>query len=377
MARQPEIQNIIEQHDLAVFAETRLGIPRISGTSSFHCFNKDHHRNGDANPSLVIYKDFFKCFGCGIKGDLFELLNITLNLDFKQSIEFLKSDIKTRAKYSPPQPVKALSLKFNPSEDSLKFMYEFWNILKETLLSDSAKNWLESRGITCATAYKIGCREISSSPLAIKRLVSYSFDPSSVGFAHPTNKNKLWFPLQNLNHHTCLLFPSWSLGYEFPIQWRCRLYKNWNIAGKTIKSLAQYSSGKIIPLGMKKSDSKITIICEGEPDFLSLNQVSSDLFGKVPSINIIGTCAISQGWQSEWTSSLINSQKIVVAVHDNHEGKSFAAKVARNIVQAKGIEFARNNVFRMLFDEKDDANDFHQRGMLNEWLINLLKGIDL
>lgn len=377
MARRPEIQSIIEQYDLAILAETRLGIARAGGNNSFHCFNKDHHRNGDANPSLVIYKEFFKCFGCGIKGDLFELLNIVLNLDFKHSIEFLKSDIKAQPKYFSTRSVKALSLKSSPSKDYLKFMHEFWNILSETSLSEHAIGWLKSRGITPETAYKIGCREVSSVPLAVKRLVSYSYEPSSVGFAHPTNKSKLWYPLKNLNYHTGLLFPSWDLSYEFPVQWRCRLYRNWNIGGKITKSLAQYSSGKILPLGMKNNDAKLTIICEGEPDFLSLHQTVSDLSERIPSINIVGICAISQGWQPEWTSCLLNSQKIVVAVHDNHEGKSFAANVARNIVQEKGIEFARNNVFRMLFDETDDANDYHQRGMLIEWLTNLLKGINL
>ena len=89
MSRQPEIQNLIEKFDLATLSETRLGIIRHVGTNNFHCFNKDHHKNGDANPSLVIYKEFFKCFGCGIKGDLFELLKLRLNFDFKESLEYL------------------------------------------------------------------------------------------------------------------------------------------------------------------------------------------------------------------------------------------------------------------------------------------------
>jgi hypothetical protein len=256
-------------------------------------------------------------------------------------------------------------------------MMELWEILLDTPLSEQANAWLKSRNIAPEVAYKVGCRELSSEPLAIRRLLTHKYDPSSVGFASPDNKEKLWFPVKHINSHKGLVFPSWISNHDFPVQWRCRLYEPWNFAGKLTKALAQYSKSKVIPLGLRNLDPNLTIICEGEPDFLSLHQAASELLGKSPTFNIIGICAISQGWESEWTSSLLSSQKIVIAVHDNHEGKNFAAKVARHIVQLKGLDFAKNRVFRMLFDENNDANDFHRIGKLNEWLLNLLMGIRL
>jgi hypothetical protein len=379
MSRQLEIQNIVEKYDLASVAETDLGLKRYGTTNRYHCINKDQHRNGDANPSLVIYKEFFKCFGCGIKGDIFELLKLALSLDFKEALEYLGKEPQNQFRPLPKiaREKMQVSRTSSLSSDYLSFMKELWEILIETPLSENASAWLKSRGIKPDTAYKMGCRELSSEPLAIKRLLTHKYDPSSVGFASPDNKEKLWFPLKNINTHKGLLFPSWIANHDFPIQWRCRLYQPWNFDGRLTKSLAQYSKSKIIPLGLKKSNPDLSIICEGEPDFLSLYQVASDLLGISPTFNIIGICAIAQGWEPEWTSSLVSSQKIVIAVHDNHEGKTFAAKVARNIVKIKGLDFAKSNVFRMLFDENNDANDFHKNGKLNEWLLNLLIGIKL
>ena len=89
MSRSEEIQNLINQYDLRDFAERELGIKRHGNSNSFHCFAANHHKNGDANPSLVIYKEYFKCFGCGISGDIFNILHQCKNLDFKEALAYL------------------------------------------------------------------------------------------------------------------------------------------------------------------------------------------------------------------------------------------------------------------------------------------------
>ncbi|MDR0663650.1 MAG: toprim domain-containing protein, partial [Spirochaetaceae bacterium] len=44
--------------------------------SPTHCFNKGGHKHGDANPSLQIFDDSFKCHGCGIHGDIYDAVGI-------------------------------------------------------------------------------------------------------------------------------------------------------------------------------------------------------------------------------------------------------------------------------------------------------------
>jgi phage/plasmid-associated DNA primase len=41
-----------------------------------HCFNTSGHKNGDANPSLQIWDDGFKCHGCGIHGDIYDAVEL-------------------------------------------------------------------------------------------------------------------------------------------------------------------------------------------------------------------------------------------------------------------------------------------------------------
>jgi hypothetical protein len=41
-----------------------------------HCFNQQAHSHGDANPSLQIWDDGFKCHGCGIEGDIYDAVEL-------------------------------------------------------------------------------------------------------------------------------------------------------------------------------------------------------------------------------------------------------------------------------------------------------------
>ncbi len=52
------------------------------------CISPDHQ---DKNPSLSLNSQYnrFKCFGCGYSGDVLDLVGRTLNLDLKQSYEWL------------------------------------------------------------------------------------------------------------------------------------------------------------------------------------------------------------------------------------------------------------------------------------------------
>jgi hypothetical protein len=40
------------------------------------CFNGDDHKHGDAHPSLQISGDFYVCYGCGIRGDIYDAVEL-------------------------------------------------------------------------------------------------------------------------------------------------------------------------------------------------------------------------------------------------------------------------------------------------------------
>jgi hypothetical protein len=40
------------------------------------CFNGDGHKHGDAHPSLQISVDFYVCYSCGIRGDIYDAVEL-------------------------------------------------------------------------------------------------------------------------------------------------------------------------------------------------------------------------------------------------------------------------------------------------------------
>jgi hypothetical protein len=56
-----------------------------------HCFNQDAHKNGDANPSCQLFDESFKCYGCGITGDIYDAVEILEGIDDKtKQYEFVE-----------------------------------------------------------------------------------------------------------------------------------------------------------------------------------------------------------------------------------------------------------------------------------------------
>jgi phage/plasmid-associated DNA primase/5S rRNA maturation endonuclease (ribonuclease M5) len=59
--------------------------------SPTHCFNQSGHKNGDANPSMQLHEDNYKCFGCGITGDIFDAVEILEGItDKSKQYEFVE-----------------------------------------------------------------------------------------------------------------------------------------------------------------------------------------------------------------------------------------------------------------------------------------------
>jgi hypothetical protein len=46
------------------------------GVNPTRCFNRDGHNRRDAHPSLQIFGDFYVCYGCGMRGDIYDAVEI-------------------------------------------------------------------------------------------------------------------------------------------------------------------------------------------------------------------------------------------------------------------------------------------------------------
>ena len=92
MSRHYLIQNIIDNHNIIDYLQTKGYEPVFSGGDRwmYHCPSPSHN---DSDPSFSVFTingcQYFKCFGCGIKGDIINLYSILENVDIKQSIKAL------------------------------------------------------------------------------------------------------------------------------------------------------------------------------------------------------------------------------------------------------------------------------------------------
>lgn len=95
----------------------RLGVQPQGGTynpqqepSTFHCFNKSAHPNGDRNPSLSIYFGGYVCGSCGVSGKREELIMEVLNCSVETAREWLISNFPFAVEGSSlPVPAKPIS----------------------------------------------------------------------------------------------------------------------------------------------------------------------------------------------------------------------------------------------------------------------------
>jgi len=359
-----------------------LGVRVLVNRRLAHCFNPKEHRNGDANPSLQLHEDGFKCHGCGITGDAFDLVKHIEGGNFEDAKKRLSAlagvDLASASAYKPKSR-RAVSPALPPTavtwpKERLALHQEIWRLVKNIGLTEEAKAWLTSRGINHAIAHEIGCRDLAS--VVADLAVLMKIVPESVrdvtGFF--STSGDLWFPLIRQlsgSQSTGLCFPSFIPNYDFPISWRWRLYKPFS----GLKVLAQPGCGvPIMPLGLDRVSvfSGPVVICEGEPDFLSILEASVRL-GK--AVEAVGICNMASGWRDEWTPYLSLASRVIIATHnaDNQHGIKLARQISDAMRTHFGETHARRVCRRRLFDESLDANDMLMNGSLEPWLNGVLK----
>ena len=381
-----QVKAAVDCRDLAL----HLGIQITKKTGAnwtAKCFNIQGHKHGDRNPSLSIGRDGFNCFasGCGVKGDCFTLVQRLRGCDFKEALAYLVDHAGLNGNApSGPLPARQSSTRKAPSRETipearLTVMRAFWDRLEGLPLTGEAEAWLRGRGISPLVAADLGCRDLWPVRQEVQTLLKRFSVQEKLASGFFNADEKLWGVLAGAiggrEDERGLLVPVCRPEHDFPLGWRWRLYR----PSARVKVIAQPGGGLAPLLGLQTfavsllervGNHPTTIICEGEPDWLSLyDALQADAA-------VLGLCAIARGWEDEWTRCLDGSQKVLIMVHDDEGGgQKLSDEIYLSMVKRWGLAATEERVARCLLPGNDDANDMHRRGELRPLVQQRLAGI--
>lgn len=299
----------------------------------------------------------------------------------------------------------------DPRHKRLEIMQNIWDIVAPLDLSDQAVKWLKSRGINPDIAHAYGCRDWSSAADQLRELLSlYSVEElEQTGLVRTQqNKQKIWTGLRALQREDWaqglgvpVVHPGWPVA---PIAWRWRLFNPFKTRdGKSFKAIAQYSGEPhmpSLPLGMTPPTSSAlkdlsrwpslsstpeepryaVVLCEGEPDWLSVAEVSSHIESDLYIVPV-GLIAMSHGYPPHMSGILEGAERIVCVMDRGNTNKKYALTGGEVVVeQVRGtllyqammnnepFEHAFNRIENKIVSslQKDDfdVNDLHKHGQL-------------
>jgi hypothetical protein len=124
-------------------------------------FQHGGHKNGDANPSLQIREDGFKCYGCGIQGDIYDAVEILEGItDKKGQYDFIER-FCGGAPVTPITPYKSVWGKDGE------------NVKLDTSTMEELENFLKKNAATREQVKKFLCKRALES---VKDAVEYPAD---------------------------------------------------------------------------------------------------------------------------------------------------------------------------------------------------------
>jgi DNA primase len=302
----------------------RLGI-RVGRDSKALCFS---HREKSPSLSFNKAKNYWKCFGCDLKGGTIKLVMSYLGCDFKNALEWFKREFHVSARQgqarryyrrkqeSPVRPeLGAQTQRMGSSQENPYSpdpeLYE-WLIGKCGDVSATVGlDYLRTHGISREVCTRFGIRELRNPPYALRRLVEH-FGPIRVyrsGLARGEGanpKNLIW-------RSYAILFPffiSGSVGF---------------LQGRVFAGRLRYMNPIGIPLPLynlesikRKPRGSVVHICEGVPDAVALEGQ-----GKT-AVAVLG----ASSFRPEWVDHFIRYD-VVIIPHRDAPGEAFRVKLLK------------------------------------------------
>ncbi|GMO44179.1 MAG: hypothetical protein Pg6C_06070 [Treponemataceae bacterium] len=125
-----------------------------------HCINPGGHKHGDANPSMQLFDESFRCHGCGIQGDIYDAVEILEGIiDKKAQFEFVEKlfggGISVKPITPPKTPENKSGEDFAPDGEAVKVFEAY--LRKHKSAAKMIKQFLDTRAAAgtnnAATAY--------------------------------------------------------------------------------------------------------------------------------------------------------------------------------------------------------------------------------
>lgn len=303
----------------------------------------------------------------------------------------------------------------DPRHTRLQIMQRIWELLSPLPLSPAAEKWLEGRGIDPAIAHAYGCRDWSLAADDLRAMLA-EYSASELEQAglvrHQEGQRKLWTGLRAIKHEQWaqglgmpVIHPGWPVA---PIAWRWRLFNPFKSKdGRTFKAIAQYSGEPhmpSLPLGMTPLTAQAlehvavwpkrctdqdepryaVVLCEGEPDWLSVAEVSAKLDTDLYLVPI-GLIAMSHGYPPNMSAILEGAERILCVMDRGNTNKKYAKRGGQVVVeQVRGtllyrsmmrddpfeqsFEAIRDKIRSALQADDFDVNDLHKQGRLRPLL---------
>lgn len=348
--------------------------PLIRGKSC-RCPDPNHN---DVVPSCSIDGQGWHCHACGSKGDAIALMQLLTGCTFGEAADALLhrlgDRLERRGLTLAPTPA-GLYLRDTakylvpPTEERIEAMRRVWTIVAGSLRADSlCAKWLVRRGIDVSVAAELGCTDWERVAKDLEAdMVRWPTEVKAHSGLYDADR-KPWFPLRQIYDGTNsgVAIPCHHPAVPWPVSWRWRWDKPLQWAKRTIKTHAMH--GPVYPVGLRTHGpfvpspigASVVLICEGEPDWLSLHTLIAATPKYRDELSAIGICDVAGGLKSEVIASINPKARIILATHDNAASQT----VVRDFLAL--VLPSRRRL--ALVPEAHDLNDRLQQGVLGEWL---------
>jgi DNA primase len=312
-------------------AAASLGL-EVNGTRA-RCFNTAAHKGADAHPSLVFLTDVnrFKCYACGIKGDVIDLVRAVRQSGFRDAVRWLEDLAGPEFRADPP-PAAVQRSSSTPDAQACEVYLAMYEASYEIDAEMVAGRYLIGRGLDLQLANQHGAVQYDQAQELWDELLG-KFGQDRLRAAGLVSRSGQFL----FARHRLLLF-------YFDVEDPPLYVQARDIAGEAgVKELSLAGLHSPVPYNVKllRQRPAEVCICEGCIDTLSAIQLG------YPAVGVPGVT----GFRREWFE-LFRGVRHVHILFDNDEAGQRQAAELRAQFRMRGV---RTDVYRPR--ELKDIND--------------------